>query len=146
MHSILFDTTHQSGCRVVRAVLLAPNLDDYPLHLFTLHDFNKNNPIGNAVHFPLCKRGIEGDFCTRMKFKSPLTPLLQRGGECSFATQHGSNELFGFKARAQQRSPEPVEGKRALRRMWCSSGAMRLLPPHILGTAQANVLDNLTTK
>ncbi len=72
-------------------------------------EFKSDYSLGKAAHFPLylaevlapsgCKRGIEGDFCTRMKFKSPPSPPLQRG-ECSFATRRGSNEQSGFKRQA----------------------------------------------
>ena len=56
---------------------------------------NPNNPFGNAARFPLCKRGTEGDFGTRTKFKSPLPPLLQRGG-CRFTARRGANALSGM--------------------------------------------------
>ncbi len=42
--------------------------------------FSRDFPLGNLAGFPLCKRGIEGDFHVRVTFKSPLTPLFQRGG------------------------------------------------------------------
>jgi len=44
-----------------------------------LFGFIPNNPLANLTRLPLCKRGIEGDFCIRATSKSPLTPLFQRG-------------------------------------------------------------------
>ena len=49
----------------------------------------------NLTRFPLCKRGIEGDFGIREMFKSPLAPLLQRE-ECFRITQITSDGLSGL--------------------------------------------------
>lgn len=57
--------------------------------------FIPDNPLGNLTGFPLCKRGIEGDFCVPATLKSPLAPLLQRG-ECVVIARIRSNGLSGF--------------------------------------------------
>ncbi len=40
---------------------------------------NRDFPLENSTGFPLCKRGIEGDFCIRAVFKSPLPPFFKGG-------------------------------------------------------------------
>ena len=62
--------------------------------------FNPNNSLENATYLPLCKRGracegAEGDFCVRTAFKSPLTPLFQRG-KYTVIVQFTANEQSGF--------------------------------------------------
>ena len=57
--------------------------------------FIPDNPLGNLTGLPLCKRGIEGDFCVPATLKSPLAPLLQRG-ECVVIARIRSNGLSGF--------------------------------------------------
>ncbi len=42
------------------------------------------NALGNSAHFPLCKRGIEGDFSSGTKFKSPLVPPLRQARDRLF--------------------------------------------------------------
>ena len=57
---------------------------------------NQNIPLKKFTTFPLCKRGIEGDFCFNAKCKSPLAPPLQRGeclcvvGPSSHLPRHGA--------------------------------------------------------
>jgi hypothetical protein len=53
-----------------------------------MNPIKTNVPSGNTICLPLCKRGIEGDFCNCSEFKSPLAPLSQRG-ECSFSVVKG---------------------------------------------------------
>jgi hypothetical protein len=57
--------------------------------------FNPNNPLKNSTCFPLCKRGIKGDFCISATSQSPLTPLLQRGEYLGIA-QFTTNGQSGF--------------------------------------------------
>jgi len=42
--------------------------------------FIPNNPLKNSNRFPLCKRGIEGDFYIRATIKSPPRPPFAKGG------------------------------------------------------------------
>jgi len=62
---------------------------------------NPDNPLENLTGLPLFKRGracegAEGDFCVLATLKSPLAPLLQRGG-CVIIAQIKSNGLSGLK-------------------------------------------------
>ena len=40
---------------------------------------NPDNPLENSTCFPLCKRGIEGDFCIRATSESPSPPFSKGG-------------------------------------------------------------------
>jgi hypothetical protein len=42
--------------------------------------FNLDNLLGNSTRLPLFKRGTKGDFYAPATLKSPLPPLLQKGG------------------------------------------------------------------
>ena len=50
--------------------------------------------ISKQTNFPLCKRGIEGDFFmdANIKFKSPLAPLFL-SGECCFVATFEENNM-----------------------------------------------------
>ncbi len=70
---------------------------------FAKHFFNSNNPSASR---PLCKRGMEGDFCIPATLKSPLAPLFQSGEPAPILQVTGRTYPVEIRYRPPQQNEE----------------------------------------